>query len=132
MKFLVTIFALAFFSAFAFGQATPPVEVPTADFLAFLFQSLGGVKGMSTLAIVGVVVQILIMFLKTPIASSIFVKLGGFWKLALVLTLTLVGGVLGLMSASGLSLGAALVHSTTLSAFMVLANEVYKHFTEKA
>lgn len=106
-------------------------EVPTQDFIGFLLQSLGGLKGMSTLAVVGVVVQLLIQFLKTPLCAQVFKAVSGPTKLLIVTGLTLVAGVVSLMSVEGLSLGAAIVHSTTLSAFMVFGNQIYKQFIEK-
>ena len=106
------------------------ISQPNIDFLKLLVESLGGLKGASTLAIVAVVVQLLIKFLNLPIAGGIFGAAKGWLKLAIVTFLTIVSGVTGLMI-EGLSLGAALLHSTTLAAFMVFLNQIFQHFWAK-
>ena len=127
---IAVIFGFTMTSLVAFAQEVLP-EVPTQDFISFLIQSLGGLKGAGTLAIVAAVVQILIMFLKTPLFGQLFKNVSGSIKLLIVTALSLVGGVVGLMSVEGLTIGAALVHSTTLTAFTVLAHQLYKQFIEK-
>lgn len=135
-SFSAFVFAL-FLPLLLFAQETLPPpetlpEVPNVDFLQFLIQSLGGLKGAGTLAIVGVVVQVVIKFLSTPWSGELFKKLTGAKKLLIVTGLSLVGGVVGLMlPPTSLTLGAALVHSTTMTAFMVFANQAYKQLVEK-
>ena len=130
MKLLLSFLFAMVFSAVAFAQEVLP-EVATQDFITFLVQSLGGIKGVSTLALVGIVVQILVMFLKTPLFGQIFKNVSGPIKLLIVSALSLIGGVSALMSVEGLTIGAALIHSSTLTAFTVLLHQVYKQFIEK-
>jgi len=98
-------------------------------FLKALVESIGGLKGASTLVVVAGVVQLLIKFLKTPWAGFLFKNVKGSVKLALVAGLTLIGGVSGLMLVEGLSFAAAAIHSTSLTALTVFLHQIYKHFT---
>lgn len=112
------------------SPADPLAPVQVDVFLQALLASIGGLKGAGGLAIAGAVVQLVVMAAKLDILGGLWAKIGGIWKLIIVLSLSYVSGVLSLV-ASGVSVGAALIHSTTLSALMVLGNEIYKHFTEK-
>lgn len=127
MKRILAVLLVFLLPMLAFAQDA----VPTEEFLKALIASIGGMKGASHLAIAGVVVQLLIMLLKTPLMGSVFKKIGGQWKLTVVSGLSLIAGVISL-KLSGVELGAALIHSTTLTAFMVFANELYKHFAKPA
>jgi hypothetical protein len=100
------------------------------DFIGLLLQSLGGLKGASSLAIAGIVVQLLMKFVGTPWADKLFANAGP-WKLIIVALLSYLSGVVGLMASAGLSFGAAALHSSVLAAFMVFLNQVYKQFIEK-
>lgn len=124
--FLFSVLMLTAFQVMA--QATDLPVVPDAEFFSYLIQSLGGLSGASTLAIVGIVVQVLIKLMSTPMLGKLFTTLSGAWKLTIVSVLSLAGGVVTLMTANGLTIGAALMHSATLTAFMVLFNQVYKQF----
>ncbi len=106
--------------------------VQNDEFIKFLIQSIGGISGASTLVIVGIVVQVLMKFLKTPIAEGLFKGVSGNMKLLIVSGLSLVGGTIGLMTVEKMSFLAALVHSTTLNALMVFAHEIYTRFFKKA
>ena len=107
-----------------------PAPVSDADFLNFFVQSIGGLKGAGALVIAGSVVQLILKLMNTPFAGGWFDKIEGKWKISIVLGLGMVGGIIALMS-SGLSLSAAAVHASTLSTFMVFANQVYQQFTTK-
>ena len=87
--------------------------------------------GASTLAIVVSVVQLLIMFLKTPLVGQLFTKLTDDLKIILVTGLTVVGGVSSLMLTEQLPFVAALIHSTTVAALSVFAHQLYKHLVKK-
>lgn len=104
------------------------IDQNTSDFLKLLIDSLGGLKGASSLVIAGVVVQLLIKAMSLPAVGKLFSEAQGWLKLVIVTGLTLVSGVIGLMTAGGLTLGAALVHSTTLAALMVFGNQIIQHF----
>lgn len=131
MNFFITFLMAMFFSMVTFAQEVVLDPVTNEKFVTELFNSLGGVKGAGTLAIVGLVVQMLIMFLKTPLFGSLFKNVTGQIKLLIVTGLSLVSGVVGLMLVEHLTLGAALIHSTTMTAFMVFANQIYKQFIVK-
>lgn len=105
---------------------TVEIEPPTPEEIMAFLAAIGGLKGASILAIVAVVVQGIMLALRSPLG-----KLAGKVRLVIVLGLTLVGGVLGLM-VSGVDLLNALMHSTTLAAMQVLANQIYKQFIKKA
>lgn len=118
------------------APAATPSIVPAqpqsnADFLNLLLQSLGGLSGASALAVAGIVVQLLIKLLGTNWFGEWFPNLDGHIKLLVVTGLTLISGVLALMlPPTSLSLGAALMHSTTLAAFMVFGNQAYQQFLQ--
>ena len=105
--------------------------VQTTDFLSKLVEAIGGLQGASTLAIVATVVQLLIMFLKTPLAGQIFKKLTADLKLLVVTGLTVVSTFVGLMLVEGMTAPLALIHGTVLSALSVFAHQLYKHLVEK-
>lgn len=126
---LLFLFFIAVFGSAAFGQDLPIEVVPDAAFLTALVGSLGGLPGAGTLGAVGTVVQLLIMFLKTPLSGNLFRGLSGFAKWALVLVLSIVGGVVGL-KVQGLDLMAALTHSSVLGLVMIGLNQGLKHYSE--
>lgn len=121
MKMLLII-ALAIISFAAIAQDVP---APTIGEVQDLLKSIGGLKGASALAIAVVVVQALLLLVR-----SSFVKLKGSIKLLIVTGLTLVSGVLALV-VSGLPVSAALLHASTIAAFQVFAHQVLKQFLEK-
>ena len=137
---LMTVLALLW-SGFCFAQGdvemaatplatplpTPLPELPTADWLMLMVAAIGGMKGMSALAIAASVSQLLLKFLSTPLA-----KFAGKYKLLAVTGLTLVTGVLALMVASDMSMFVALMHSTTLAAFQVFVHQIWKQFVKKS
>lgn len=110
---------------------SPLIDQHTSEFLKYLVDSLGGLKGASSLVIAGAVVQALIKAMSLPAVGKWFTETQGHIKLLIVTGLTLVSGVIGLMTAGGLTLGAALVHSTTLAALMVFANQIIQHWPKK-
>lgn len=120
----LSVIPCSFLSLLAFGQdVTQPLE--TEAFLGLLLQGLGGLKGASTLAIVAFVVQTVMHLFRTPLANF-----AGKWKLVIVVSLSLVGTVLGLM-VQGMGFLPALFNGATLAAVQVLVNQVIKQFSEK-
>ena len=101
------------------------VIVGNDQFLMSLWQFIGGSKGMSGMALVAAIVQIVMMFFKTSLASF-----AGKHRLLIVMGLTVVGSIVGLMS-QGMSFTAALVNGATLSGMQVFAHQLYKQFIEK-
>lgn len=120
------------FSTIAIAQETAPVlqDVSMIDFITLLIQSLNGLKGAGALGAAAVLVQLVLAFAKTPLAGMFFEKLPSGLKLVTVTGLSVLAGVVALL-VSGVTLGAALVHSSTLAAFTVFAHQVYKHFFQK-
>lgn len=111
------------------AEVTIPA-VSNTDFLIALGDSIGGMKGGSAVVIAGIVTQLLMKFIGTPWAEAMFGKDAGPWKFTIAAVLSFATGILGLVT-SGLTVGAALIHSTTLFAFMVMVNQIYKQFFEK-
>lgn len=132
MRFFNFLFAylLTSFVTVAFAQEGSDV-ISSGDFFELLLQSLGGIKGASTLAIVGIVVKLILAFFNSELVGKVFKNLKGSLKILIVTGLSLVGGVVSLMTVNGLDFAAALLHSTTLSAFLVFGNQLYKQFVEK-
>jgi hypothetical protein len=139
MKYLVAIYVTLVFCCWwtianAAEAITPdPGPVSNDEFIGALMTSLGGMKGAGALAIAGMVVQLLMKFLYTPWAGEYLKDASGMMKLNLVSGLTLVAGVIAMMTPAGggLTLGAALIHATTLSAIMVFGHQIWKQYTAK-
>lgn len=133
MRFLLFII-LSVMSLTLFGQEVSTEEIiATDDFIALFIASLGGLKGASVLAIVGIVLKILFAFLNSELAGKIgFLRqLDSGVKLFVILCISYLSGVITLMTVNGLSFGAAFIHSTSMSALIVLLNQGYKKFIEK-
>jgi len=101
------------------------------SFIEFLKVSFNGLKGAGVLGGSAIVVQIIIKALAQPFAGCFFERLTGFNKLLVVSALTMLVTPIGLMSGAGLSLGASLLHSSSLTSFMVFIHELYKHYGEQ-
>lgn len=104
------------------GEVVAP---PTGDEWAKLIESLGGLKGASTLAIIAFIVQLLMLLLRTQLGAF-----AGKWRLVVVLGLTMVGGVIALKM-QGMEWVAAILHSSTLAAAQVFGHQMFKQFYEK-
>lgn len=98
---------------------------PSTDDIAALLASLGGLKGASALAIAALVVQGLMLLIRTKLG-----EMAGKYRLLIVYALSVGASILALRIA-GVDLGAALVHGNTLAALQVLANQVFKQFFVK-
>lgn len=129
MRFVMPFIAIMGLACVAIAQVAEPVIVPISneDFISLLFQSLGGMAGASSLAIAGLIVQLLIKFMSAPMFGEVFKELPNGKKLLFVSFLSLAAGTISLMAGpAALSLGAALIHSSNLAALMVFGNQVYK------
>lgn len=140
----ITLFAILFLSLGAFAQEAADaakevvaagadavktaVEVapPTAAEIGKFLEALGGVKGAGTLAIVAIVVQGLMLVMKTALG-----KMAGIWQVIILNLLTLIGGVIALKM-SGSDWASALLHSQSLAAFQVFLHQLWKQFGKKA
>ena len=136
MKLINFIFIMLLTSVFSVFAQEVPVEVTkeiisNSDLIELLIKSVGGAKGASTLAIVGIAVKFILAFFNSELGGKAFKGMKGSLKLLIVTGLTMVSGVVSLMSVNGLEFGAAMIHSATLSAFLVFGNQVYKQFIEK-
>jgi hypothetical protein len=124
---LLAVLAAVGTPAFAFAQEAAslpalPSDLPVTDALQLLVQSLGGIKGLSVLGIVGVVVQGLMLFLRTPLANF-----AGKFRLLILAALTVPAGIIALLQA-GLPVQLALIHSSVLTAVMVFVHQVVTQF----
>ena len=126
---LVTMLFLFAFTAFA-QVAGMPADLPDEEFLKMLLASIGGLSGASALGVAAIVVQLLVALLRTNMVGKLWQKIPGIWKIISIMSMSAVSSVVT-MTSQGVSVGAALIHSSVLSALMVLGNEIYKHFTEK-
>lgn len=111
----------ALFPLVAFAEDT----LPDTEFWSALISFLGGVGGMSGLAIAAGVIQLAMVLLKTSYGN-----LAGKYKLLIVAGLS-VGGAIVSGLASGLPFVNALLNGAVLAAIQVFVNEIIKHFTEK-
>lgn len=108
------------------------VEVdPNLTFMQLLLKSIGDMKGATTIAIVAIVIQLLLKILDLPIVGSWFSGTKGKTKLLIVGGLSFLLAPVTLVSTLGMDWGAALTHTTTLTAFMVFINQVYIQFVKK-
>lgn len=124
---------LTFMFFFSFGEAIaePIYQGVDIDSVRFLIKSLGGAVGVKALGASGTLVQILIRVLQSPLADGFFEKRKPWVRLAIISVLTFAITPLGLMVAGGIPLAAALVHTTTLNAFMVFLDQLLKHAPKK-
>lgn len=106
-------------------------QVSELDFLQYAIQTLGGLKGASAWVIAAAIVQVCVKFMNSKFADFAFKKVKGSIKLTIVLFLSYLAGVLSLVTVGDMNIGQALVHSSSLSAFLVLANQIYKQFFVK-
>lgn len=104
---------------------------PHLDFLILLWKSVGEMKGAATIMIVATVIQLAIKGLDLPVANAWFSGRPGWIKLTVVSGLTMVITPISLVVSAGLTWGAALVHSATLTAVSVFANQIWKHVVKK-
>lgn len=123
MKKLTVGFAFLI-PVFLFAAEEMP-EVPVVEFIMAVISAIGGLKGATALAVAAAVVQLMMMFLKTPLAMF-----AAKYKLVAVYGLSIVSGIIALRIA-GVALPAALVDASTLAAVQVFLHQIYKQFIEK-
>lgn len=122
---LVTMLAAAFVSLVAYSQDAVTLPV-TPDFLDYLVASFNGIKGASVFGGAAIMIQLILKALDQPFAKHFFSNRSGLNKLLIVSALTLAITPLGLITGACLTIPAALVHSSTLTAFMVFLNQLYQ------
>lgn len=125
MRNFLAIFAFYLFALCGKAFADEVIVPPSIDELAALIAALGGLKGASALAIAAVVVQGLMLMLRSKLG-----EMAGKWRLLLVYLFTVVAGVVSLRIA-GVDLGAALVNTQVLAALQVFLHQAFVQFFQK-
>lgn len=145
MKLWKPTLLLIFFSLFVLGLGVNAQEVvegtkaaveaapaagdviapPTAAEISKFLEALGGAKGLGTLGIIALIVQGLMLLLKSTVG-----KFAGVYQLLAVNLLTLITGIIGLKM-SGMDWGSAILHSQSLAAFQVFLHQAWKQFQKK-
>lgn len=120
---LFALFSMLVMTVLAFAQEV--IVPPTSDEIMNWLKAIGGLKGATALAIAVFVVQGIMLFFRSQLASF-----AGVWQLLIVNGLTLVFGVLAL-KLSGVDWVSCLLSSQTLAALQVfihqLITQIKKH-----
>lgn len=111
-------------TAALFSQELVPAA-PSADEWADFVRAINGVEGMQHLGVAGFFVQLVMFFWRDEID-----KLSGKWKLVLVHSLSLIGGVIA-MRLGNFDWASAVTHANTLGAFMVFGHQFVKQWFGK-
>src|SRR3954466_424795 len=119
---LLLILAICLVPVGALAQEIVPPS--GADFQA-LFASLGGLAGMKALAIVAVVIQAMMLLVRSQAGELL-----GKYRFLIVYAGSMILAPIALIS-SGVSVGAAFVHANTLAAIQVFLNQIFKQFIVK-
>lgn len=123
-RFMALFFAtMCFVPSALFGQdlsAVADTPATMGDWQAFI-AALGGVKGLGGLGFVALLVQGVMLSLRSG-----YLPVSGRQKILVVSLLSLVGGVVALKM-SGLGWSSAILHSTTLAAIQVFLSELNKY-----
>lgn len=106
---------------------TDTVLASSPDFLQYLMDSFNGLEGASVFASSAVAIQVLLRVLDNPVVAEFF-KRKKISRLTLIAALTFMITPIGLMNGAGLTLGAALVHSSTLMAFIAFLNQAVAEY----
>lgn len=126
----VVLFITSLFSFYVLAQ-TADIPLPpttTNDVLSAVLALIGGAKGASTLAIVGMVVQLLSAFVLSPLWDSL--KLDPKYKFLAFALASVVGSVVPLMM-QGQSFLMAISSSAVLILLMQYGHRIYELFFEK-
>lgn len=115
---------VVFGASLVFAQEVVVAPPTTADFEQFLV-ALGGAKTLGTMGVVALVVQGLMLVLKSSVGTW-----AGKYRMTLLALLTMLGGIIGLKN-GGSDWASVLTHSTTLVAVQVFLHQIYKQFVEK-
>lgn len=121
------VFLIMAFTTLAHGApgSEPVIDPPTISEWLSLYHSLGELKGMSALGISAVLIQAVMLFLR-----SSFDPLPGPLKLLAITGATILLGVISMKSATDVGWGVALLHSTNLAALQVFAYNVYQQLIQ--
>lgn len=133
--FRIALVVISAVMLFAFGTAalaqssmpaSLPVDLPTDQALALFLQSLGGLKGAGALAIAVVVVQAIMLFFRTPLATF-----AGKYRLLIVGGLSIVAGFIALL-ATGLDWKLALMNTGVIGPIQVFIHQIVKQISPEA
>lgn len=130
MKSFAFVMFLVLLPFMVFAQAVDPTA-PLGNMDA-IQQIMAELKGAHLAGLGGVVVviQVIMLGLRSEYIVNLFGQAKAGCRLATVLLLSWVGGVLYLMQ-SGMSFKAAILNSTSMAAFQVFAHQVYTIYIEK-
>lgn len=120
--FLLSLTLLFVMCSVALAQDV--IVAPSADDLQAIMSAIGGLKGASSLAIVAVVVQGLLLVFR-----SSFAKFSGAFQLLIVNGLTLVGAFVAL-KAQGMPVLAIITNAQVLTAAQVFVHQLIKQFSK--
>lgn len=124
------VLSLLYVTAVLASEVIP--STPDDQFFAYLFSSVGGLMGASTLGAVGIILQILHKFMETEFFKNWSVgKIEERGKVTIYLGLAWLIGVTALMLGSGLTFWAALTHATVVAAIVKFGNHVIESYVVK-
>ncbi len=128
----IALFTMMAFAVTALAQDLPvPIpEVANSAFFEALLAAIGGIKGASTLTIVGIVLQLLFKLFGTPMFAGIFNKLQAKAKFIVIGVLSIASLTVAEMQVAGVSVGVALLHGAVVTAIMNYAYRFYELFIE--
>ncbi len=120
----VLVCALLFFLSFTRLFASPVAESVPTDSIKLMLKSLGGDLGIKAIGASGALIQLLVRFLKSKQADQFFQRQEPWVRLAIVSGLTFAITPVSLMTLGGLPLAGALLHATSLNAFLVFLDQI--------
>lgn len=120
------VFVFIFLFCVSVGRlfANPVADTMPIDSVRLLFKSLGGELGIKAIGSSGALIQLLVRFLKSKAADNLFQKQKPWKRLAIVSALTFAITPVTLVTLGGLPLAAALLHATSLNAFLVFLDQL--------
>ena len=104
-----------------------PSTVTDADFFQSIGSAIGGMKGASTIVIIGILLQIAFKFLSTPLSGKTFPQLSGKTKITVVLVLSTLSTLVGLV-AQGMDWKAAALSGVGLAAISSLIQQLWTQY----
>lgn len=128
MKTVAFLILAVFTPLVVMAQIDLSVIFGNVDAIQMILSQLTTQK-LAGLGLVGGVIQVLMILLRTDIVIKYAGKMSAQVRFAIVAGLSLVGGIVALM-AGGLTFGAAIMHSTTLAAFQVFFHQIYTMYIE--
>lgn len=111
--------------AHAAPGSEPVTDAPTLSEWFALYHSLGEMKGMGALGVVAVLIQAVVLFLR-----SSFDPLPPPLKLLAITGATMILGTISMKMATNVGWGVALLHSTNLAALQVFAFNLYQQLVQ--